>query len=104
MADLYIKLTNPAVDSKKPWKLIIRDHGPVETNYFTIAFLPFETANLLVDYKLADWWDIKDYENVVNPQKAKIVELEKQLELKSKEINGLKQIINMQSETLQIIK
>jgi len=101
MADLYIKLTNLAVDAKKPWKLILRDHGPAETDTFTIAFLSFDVAKLLVDYRLADWWDIKDYEKVVNPQKTKIEELENQLKLKTEEITWLKQIINKQSEDFE---
>jgi hypothetical protein len=54
MSGAYIRATYKSIE--RPFELIGRGHGPVETNYWTIAYLSKDNAQLLAAEGLS-WRD-----------------------------------------------
>jgi len=94
---LEMRYHTDAKDLKKPWRLFIRNNGPVDTDYTTIAWIPPESAKELFDYQFAIFWSTDDYNRIYNPENKKdteIAELKRQLKESLAETERLKNSIN----------
>ena len=52
--DLILRPANKYV-TEKPWALQLRDHGPAETDYYTIAFVNDEVARAIIRAGACYW-------------------------------------------------
>lgn len=77
MVDLVLKPGGRPAESDHPWELCIRHHGPVETEYHTIAYVSDGMAQDIIEAGRPYWlYGEPDWEAVARKRKIAKLKIE----------------------------